>query len=125
VGDQKSCQSFQVCEDKVNEDGSTWADTSGGYSCTAGYGGDPTEHCALYGGDVDRSGLSGLEACCVCGGGICVGAAPEEPIIRQSLMELYNSTGGSDWNAKAHWGSELSYCKWQGLVCKSGHVTSM
>ena len=56
------------CEDLPSTDGAPW-ETVDGYSCVSGYGFDPAYDCANYGSDADQYGLTGKQACCVCGGG--------------------------------------------------------
>ena len=37
-------------------------------------------------------------------------------VDRDTLMELYNSTGGADWTNKAHWGSTEHINAWYGVI---------
>ena len=44
-------------------------------------------------------------------------AGPEYLAERQVLMAIYNATGGRNWVNKDNWGSNLSHCEWNGVVC--------
>lgn len=44
----------------------------------------------------------------------------------QSLLELYNSTNGSNWQDKLGWNETNTPCNWQGVTCiTSGHVAKL
>jgi len=42
-----------------------------------------------------------------------------EGIQKQALIDLYNSTNGSNWQRKENWLSDRSICEWQGVKCDS------
>lgn len=45
---------------------------------------------------------------------------------RQSLIDLYSSTGGSNWINHAGWlGASGTECNWYGVVCAGGHVAML
>ncbi len=49
---------------------------------------------------------------------VSVGAAPEDdPVQRNALMALYNSTNGAGWTNSSRWGDVSSYCTWDGVWC--------
>ncbi len=65
---------------------------------------------------------------------LCLGAAPRpraqtSSSERESLIELFQATGGSAWKRKAGWGSDRPVCNWEGVVCgffaDSGPVTRL
>ena len=93
------------CEDLPSQDGSAWKAVNG-YSCDGDYGGDPVPYCTDYGSGADQYGLTGTEACCLCGGGLRTAAptqvltqvgdtfAPTEaPTTRQALIQFYEKCG--------------------------------
>jgi len=40
----------------------------------------------------------------------------------QSLLELYNSTGGDNWTNSTGWNQTNTPCSWFGVVCSGGYV---
>ena len=123
---QRKCTISQICHDKSSEDGKEWSDADGGYSCSGDYSSDPLYYCTQYGSNIDQYGMTGNDACCDCGGGTCVELAPENPVARQSLLDLYLTTSGSNWLTNTHWVSEYHYCKWYGVTCSLlGEVTQI
>ncbi len=40
----------------------------------------------------------------------------------QSLLDLYNSTGGANWTNKTGWNENNTPCSWFGVTCSAGHV---
>ena len=116
---ERSCATWQICNDTSSQDGSAWSVDHGFFRC-AMYDHDPAVYCSLFGDVANQEGLRGIEACCSCGGGSCVDAASENPITRQSLLNLYADTAGESWHISTDWGSNLTYCEWYGVTCKSG-----
>jgi hypothetical protein len=41
----------------------------------------------------------------------------------QSLLDLYNSTGGANWTNKTGWNENNTPCSWFGVTCSGGHIT--
>ena len=80
------------CEDLLSQDGGVW-NTVDGYSCSDDYGNDPVTYCANYGSDADQYGLTGTEACCLCGGGLQTAERAESLHTRQTLNHLYSTMG--------------------------------
>ena len=39
--------------------------------------------------------------------------------VRESLMELFESTGGAEWRNSSGWGSAASVCTWHGVTCST------
>ena len=47
-------------------------------------------------------------------------AGLDNPITRESLVDLYHSTGGNDWVNNSNWlSNEVSYCNWYGIYCNT------
>ena len=121
-GLERSCTGSQICADSSSQDGNAWVAATDGYSCSESYSGDPSTYCTyfIFGSDADQYGMTGNQACCICGGGTCVTAAPENPVTRQSLIDFYISTSGEKWDTRTNWVSNQSYCKWYGITCGRG-----
>ena len=46
------------------------------------------------------------------------------PVVEcQSLMGLYDSTGGANWVDTTGWNQTNMPCSWVGVTCNAGHVT--
>jgi len=43
----------------------------------------------------------------------------------ESLLELYHSTNGTEWNYKKGWNVTNTPCSWEGVFCENGGVTSL
>jgi len=43
----------------------------------------------------------------------------------QSLLDLYNSTGGVNWTNKTGWNENNTPCSWFGVTCSAGHVKTI
>ncbi len=41
----------------------------------------------------------------------------------RSLLDLYNSTGGTNWTINTGWNRTNTPCSWHGITCSAGHVT--
>ena len=56
-----------------------------------------------------------------------VGTAPAPPAdVTQSLTDLYNATGGTNWTHKDNWLSGCTPCGWYGVTCDgNGQVTKL
>ena len=45
----------------------------------------------------------------------------DDPNQRAALLDLYNSTQGSDWKISTNWTNpNISYCNWAGISCLTG-----
>lgn len=44
---------------------------------------------------------------------------PDDPVQRNALLALYNSTDGPNWSYTIRWGSAASYCRWFGVDCSA------
>ena len=66
---------------------------------------------ALKSGEVTVTAMAGDKKA------ICKVTVPmdEEGIIKEALMEIYDSMGGPDWTNAANWGTDASLNKWQGV----------
>ena len=98
-------QSCGGCEDLFSRGGNPWvAVNDESISCSKGYGGDPEIYCAINGGVSDQYGLTGREACCLCGGGwhepsskpreapnAVAGISTEQPMTAESRKLLNNT----------------------------------
>jgi hypothetical protein len=42
-----------------------------------------------------------------------------------SLVDLFNSTGGSDWTIHTDWLETNTVCSWYGITCEDGHVVEL
>ena len=54
-----------------------------------------------------------------------IGAASENLIARQSLLEFYEAAGGDHWINNTHWGSDVQCCEWYGVSCKGDQPTAL
>jgi Leucine-rich repeat (LRR) protein len=43
----------------------------------------------------------------------------------QSLVDLYNATGGDDWYDSLSWLGEMTPCEWSRVTCQDGHVVQL
>ena len=43
----------------------------------------------------------------------------------ESLLELYHSTNGTEWNYKKGWNVTNTPCSWRGVTCENGGVTEI
>lgn len=48
-----------------------------------------------------------------------------QPIERQALIALYDSTNGPGWADNTNWRTESDPCSWYGVGCANGHVASI
>ena len=62
-------------------------------------------------------GLHFIAAACILFVQLSTVVATDE---RESLMKLYEATGGANWNNQTNWATQKSYCTWFGVVCGDG-----
>jgi hypothetical protein len=43
----------------------------------------------------------------------------------ETLVMLYNETGGSSWGKNTNWLQNNTPCNWHGVTCEAGHVTQL
>ncbi|MBZ0281672.1 MAG: S8 family serine peptidase [Anaerolineae bacterium] len=55
----------------------------------------------------------------------CVGVTEIPRAECHALVDLYNSTNGSNWANNAGWLDTVTPCSWIGVGCEGGHVTSL
>lgn len=57
---------------------------------------------------------------CSCKCQVAASNADDNNVIRKGIVDLYNSTGGSDWFVSTNWDNpSLSYCSYFGVYCNS------
>lgn len=53
------------------------------------------------------------------------GAPDYEAIERAALIDLYNATGGDNWDDKTNWCSDRPLDEWYGIECEDGRVVEI
>ena len=132
-------QSCGGCEDLFSRGGNPWvAVNDESISCSKGYGGDPEIYCAINGGVSDQYGLTGREACCLCGGGwhepsskpreapnAVAGISTEQPMTAES-RKLLNNTAPTTQPTAAQPNAARRTCSRSLLTaCSTGHCDDL